>query len=171
MSVFVGVREKTAPTKRRKTAGHELDSFAPRERAGVLATCFSPEAWASFTYTDSNLIANGSTLLYLCGATERAAISAELDGMLLKLFVATVPDGDSRGVFARLPIRADECICEYVGKLVQPGDARDSAYNMEIPQSGTGGFVVDARQYGNISRFMNHSSGDYNVCKFFKQVG
>lgn len=64
------------------------------------------------------------------------------------------------GIFAESYIGPNEFVGEYVGMVSRTCDRKSSdslSYSLRYPTCDDG-FEVDAREYGNITRFLNHSS-------------
>ncbi|KAJ2783471.1 hypothetical protein H4R18_001680 [Coemansia javaensis] len=70
------------------------------------------------------------------------------------------------GVLTRRPIRKGEYVCRYTGELLSYAEAgrrnsSDTTYlfdlDREVPHGQKALYTVDARSYGNVSRFFNHS--------------
>jgi hypothetical protein len=89
-------------------------------------------------------------------------------------FVAIVPGQPSgeaqRGVFSRVSVPNNTAMFEYTGVIVTPrrdprGVDIDSQYQLALPASESNPEVVtiDAKVYGNISRFCNHNVMDANM--------
>ncbi|KAJ2593674.1 hypothetical protein EV177_008511 [Coemansia sp. RSA 1804] len=70
------------------------------------------------------------------------------------------------GVITRKPIRKGEFVCRYTGKLMSFGESEDlektnTSYLFDLDKEVALGknacFTIDARPYGNVSHFFNHS--------------
>jgi hypothetical protein len=60
------------------------------------------------------------------------------------------------GVFASAPIRINEFIGEYVGVVMESSTSCSSSYCLNYPAADRS-FVINAREIGNLIRFVNHS--------------
>jgi hypothetical protein len=60
------------------------------------------------------------------------------------------------GVFASAPIRMNELIGEYVGVVMESSTTSSSSYCLNYPAADRS-FVINAREIGNLIRFVNHS--------------
>lgn len=152
MSVF-GVKKKAKPERAgagSRAATLEEARIAPARPEGV----FSDAAWQSFTYTEHTVVRRDGKLFYVAPASERAAMHAAVQPALELMVVALVPGSATRGVFARAAIAEGTVLTEYVGLVADSG--QPSEYFMDIPQ-GDALLPVDARVYGNVSRFLNHA--------------
>uniref|UniRef100_A0A0N5AHQ1 Histone-lysine N-methyltransferase n=1 Tax=Syphacia muris TaxID=451379 RepID=A0A0N5AHQ1_9BILA len=64
------------------------------------------------------------------------------------------------GVFALEKIPENRFVVEYVGEVLSPQDARkrkDPYYQFEVSEDGQISYVIDAKNFGNESAFINHS--------------
>lgn len=152
------------------------------------AAVLSPDAAAAFKYIEANVyIANGKVHLFDYGLNVED-MTAEADALRLhhsSLVVGKVPGFEmmgagagARGVFARVGIFKDTTLMEYTG-IVRSAkkEINSSAYKMDLRSARQhtdmaleekaqivagldelGVDMIDADAFGNISRYVNHSS-------------
>jgi len=67
--------------------------------------------------------------------------------------------GRGWGARTLLDIPQGSFVCEYIGELITDAEAdsrEDDSYLFDLDNKDADTFCIDARKYGNISRFVNH---------------
>ncbi|ORX73880.1 SET domain-containing protein, partial [Linderina pennispora] len=114
---------------------------------------------------------------YMCKCSKDCPNRAIQRGSNLKLTIfRTTRKG--WGVCTEQPIRRGQYICRYTGELLtfQESDTRNTSdmtylfdLDKEVPIGEQPEYTIDARRYGNVSRFFNHSC-DPNLTAFAAYV-
>jgi hypothetical protein len=105
-----------------------------------------------------DLLLGGMTELSEFPSSEEVGLTRILnDGAVSALVnVKHIGGVKGSGLFSRAYIDAGTCLGEYIGVLSSSCDHAERGYTLAYP-SADGGYGINASDYGNLIRFINHS--------------